>query len=149
MTDWICEPRSGVGDVTIPRPFVRFAVAKAWQWVESAVVGASIPDAIAPAIRALALAICKAPERHEAVARYCMDRLTTKIARAVQRDLVEAVGENWLPQTARALDGAHEDGDGGEGEAAMSETSTPSPGLPSQPLASDAPDDVAPEESRT
>ncbi|WIX79152.1 hypothetical protein QRX50_48875 [Amycolatopsis carbonis] len=50
-----------------------------------------------PIIRILAVLICKSPERHEAVVRYCVDPLTTLLTNEVKKRLVKTLSD-WLPR---------------------------------------------------
>lgn len=57
-----------------------------------------------PAIRVLAVMICKAPERHEEVTRYCLDPLVKELSQESLRSLV-AVLRDWLPQCVARAEG--------------------------------------------
>lgn len=103
VTDWICTSREGEARVPVPQPLVRAAVRSTWQHLEK-LVAPPLATLTGPTalltVRLLAIAICKAPEKHETVAKYCLDPLTKTMRRLVQRYLLDALGERWLPETA-------------------------------------------------
>ncbi|MGW4487539.1 hypothetical protein ACWEOE_27285 [Amycolatopsis sp. NPDC004368] len=52
-----------------------------------------------PVIRVLAVLICKAPERHEAVVTYCIDPLAKSLTETVKKRLLKTL-DGWLPGLA-------------------------------------------------
>lgn len=99
----IDESRAGDKRTPVQRVLIQIAVRHVWRHALQIVPGAD-PVTVLPAMQLLAILMCKAPERHRSVAAYCLDPLTGRMQRAARRYLVEALTQEWMPETAQRLD---------------------------------------------
>jgi hypothetical protein len=115
VTELILKSRKDALRLPLEELVVKVAVKSVWKFLQSLTIFGWLIQArkTLPAIRILAVLICKAPERHRAVVEYCLDPLKDQLTSETKRRLVKVLRE-WLPLTVADLE----------------RTVTPSPGQP-------------------
>jgi hypothetical protein len=83
---------------------VRTAVKATWSFLKNLTFLGSLDQVkrLLPMLRILGVLICKAPERHEAVMRYCVDPLTGQFLEETKKRLVKVL-RSWLPLLGRSF----------------------------------------------
>lgn len=109
VVDAIIASRKENKWLPIERMIIRIAVNSLWRHICAAATSGLLGKgrAILPALRVLAILICKAPERHRAVIMYCIDPLEKQLWTATKKKLVEAFCD-WLPHMRADLDNSAE-----------------------------------------
>jgi hypothetical protein len=117
----ILESRTSDGRSHLDEAVIRLAMRASWKAVSAAIPGL-LPVHLTEtlwAMRILAILLCPAPEEHKAVAKCCLDPITSfaesalrrAIASATRERLLNALPEDWLPATQMSLmnvrNGAH------------------------------------------
>lgn len=95
ITDLVMMSRKEARWREIEKRLVRIAARSVWGKVEP--FGTVIRRVALPVIRLLAVLICKAPERHQAVVEYCVDPLGKQLLSETKKRLT-AVLFDWLPR---------------------------------------------------
>ncbi|WP_326568974.1 hypothetical protein VSH64_45720 [Amycolatopsis rhabdoformis] len=99
VTKLILASRTAPRRLPLEEIVVKTAVKSMWNLLQPLAAPLAVLTGfkkLLPVIRLLAVLICKAPERHEAVVTYCVDPLTKSLTDAVKKRLVKALS-SWLP----------------------------------------------------
>jgi hypothetical protein len=102
VTELIIASRAKDERLPLEEFVVRTAVNTAWSFLKNLTFFGwlGLVKRLLPVLRILGILICKAPERHEAVMRYCMDPLTGQFLDETKKRLVKVL-RAWLPLLAR------------------------------------------------
>lgn len=105
IADWVMKSREQSRWRHLEDRVVRTAARSLWKRVRLVTFSGLLNRAVVlPVVRVLAILICKAPERHEAVVRYCVDPLEKDLFAKI-RDKLVAVLSEWLPRMGGAAVG--------------------------------------------
>ncbi|GAA2354073.1 hypothetical protein GCM10009854_35120 [Saccharopolyspora halophila] len=107
LTRAVTETCARQGGAEIERAVVEACVDRLWEHLRTALGLTAVADAKAllPALRTLAVLICKSPARHPAVLRHCVDPLGTVLVEETKQRLQATFGD-LVPQIASGLAGA-------------------------------------------
>ncbi|MEV0069685.1 hypothetical protein [Amycolatopsis sp. NPDC050768] len=99
VTKLILESRKEHRRLPLEEIVVKTAVKSVWSLLQPPLTPLAILNGfkkLLPAVRILAVLICKSPERHEAVVTYCIDPLAKSLTEKVKKRLLKTLS-NWLP----------------------------------------------------
>ncbi|PKV91381.1 hypothetical protein ATK30_2150 [Amycolatopsis echigonensis] len=97
VTQLVLESRREADRLPLEEFVVRTAVNSLWKHLTVLMPFGwlVLVKRMVPIVRVLAVLMCKAPERHEAVVRYCVDPLAGQLREETKRRLLKVLG-NWL-----------------------------------------------------
>ncbi|GLY71249.1 hypothetical protein Atai01_78680 [Amycolatopsis taiwanensis] len=100
----IMKSRAKDGRIPVEKMVVRIAVKSVWGHIQNLTPFGWVAQVrrFVLVVRILAVLICKAPERHQAVVTYCLDPLGDQLTSETKKRLVKVLRE-WLPRTVSEL----------------------------------------------
>lgn len=104
VTELIMKSRTKDGRLPVEELVVKIAVKSVWKYIQNLTLFGWVVQVrrFVPIVRILAVLICKAPERHQAVVKYCLDPLGDQLTSETKNRLVKVLRE-WLPRTENEL----------------------------------------------
>ena len=98
IADWVMKSREQSRWRYLEDRVVRTAARSLWGKLKYVTFCGMLNRAtVLPLTRMLAILICKAPERHQAVVEYCVDPLGKRLFAMIKEQLVKVLAD-WLPQ---------------------------------------------------
>lgn len=99
LAERICKARADQGLTNIERRVVAACAEQIWKRLQGALGLSVITDAevVLPALRTLAVLMCKSPPKHPAVVQHCVDPLEQHFAEETKQRLLDTL-EEFVPQ---------------------------------------------------